>query len=255
MQSVTSSKILIVGDATGIDPAHSLLAEVAHALKPHFNNVILCSDKDSWHHLEDGVDLVYVEYSVTDMSGILFFKKMSSLPQYSLIPTIFVSKTKAYDHRVNAFEVGAADFLSRPFSASRIVEMTTSHLKNRRRIFEDGSVKIGNLQFYPNSHSVVIDEQKVKLTDLEYKILRYLLVTPKNVITRDEICQHVWGDHMVNTGRLDTQLYNLKKKIAAFNGKIKSVNKIGMRVLAGDTTFYQEQRKPALQSLPTLAHL
>jgi DNA-binding winged helix-turn-helix (wHTH) protein len=92
-------------------------------------------------------------------------------------------------------------------------------------------------------------DEKVKLTDLEFKILQYLLVTPRNVITRTEICQHVWGSEMVNTGRLDTQLYNLKKKISAFNGKIKSVNKIGMRILAGDTTFYQAPEKPALQSL------
>jgi DNA-binding response OmpR family regulator len=183
------------------------------------------------------------------MSGILLFKKMSLLSNFSLIPVIFVSKTKAYDHRVNAFEMGAADFLTTPFDSERVLEITDSQLKNSRRFLADGTVRIGNMQFHPGSRSVLLDEQKVKLTDLEFKILQYLLITPRNVITRTEICQHVWGDEMVNTGRLDTQLYNLKKKIAAFNGKIKSVNKIGMRVLAGETTFYQAPEKPVLQSL------
>jgi DNA-binding response OmpR family regulator len=249
MNMIALSRVLVVDKSTEFGSSPLLTDEVAKALRPHYHNMILSNEINFWNHLKQGVDLVFLEYSVTDMSGILLFKKMSLLPEFSLIPVIFVSKTKAYDHRVNAFEMGAADFLVAPFNDERVLEMAASQLLNCRRFLPDGSVKIANMQFHPSSRSVWVDGQKVKLTDLEFKILQYLLITPRNVITRTEICQHVWGSEMVNTGRLDTQLYNLKKKISAFNGKIKSVNKIGMRVLAGDTTFYQAPQKPVLQSL------
>lgn len=255
INGTVSSRILIVDHSLDLGEQTSALTDVAQILQKHFPEVIVSSEKDSWKHLENGVDLLYLEYSVTDMKGILFLKKLSEHPNYSLLPTLFVSKTKAYDHRVNAFEIGAADFITRPLDETHLVEMTRSQLQNRRRIFADGTVQVGNLLFDPRTRSVLINSERIKLTDLEYKILRYLLVTPKNVITRDEICFQVWGDTVSNTGRLDTQLYNLKKKISQFNGKIKSVNKIGMRVLAGQTTFYREEKKPALRSLPQTVHL
>jgi DNA-binding response OmpR family regulator len=255
MQLDTSSKILIVDTSMDKSEPSSLLAEVRNILIKHVQNVTISSESQSWSHLEGGADLVYAEYSVTDMKGILFLKKMTADPRYCLIPTIFVSRTKAYDHRVNAFEIGAADFISRPLAEDQVVAMTKSQLENRRRIFENGSVRVGNMFFDPSSHSVLIEGEKIKLTELEFKILRYLLVTPKNVITRDEICNEVWGGVLSTTGRLDTQLYNLKKKISHFNGKIKSVNKIGMRVLAGETTFYREEKMTALRSLSQRLHL
>ena len=112
------------------------------------------------------------------------------------------------------------------------------------------SVHIGNLSLYPHSESVTIEGQPVTLTQLEYKILYFLLSTPRQVVTRSEIYEYVWGPSLVSSGRLDTQLYNLKKKLTNFNGKIKSVNKVGMRILIAESTFSQEQKKVAQQSRP-----
>lgn len=187
-------------------------------------------------------DLLILDYCVQDMSGILFYKKIAEDPDLYLIPAIFISDSKSYQHRLNAFEMGATDFINRPFAADDLVRKAHMHVQNRKRFNEDKSVEIGNLRLDPQLGKVLVNNQPVSLTQLEYKILHYLLTKPKQVITRTEIYEDIWGKSMTSTGRLDTQLYNLKKKLHEFSGKIKSVNKIGMRVLIEDTTFYPEQK-------------
>ncbi|MBS1972071.1 MAG: response regulator transcription factor [Bdellovibrionales bacterium] len=197
---------------------------------------------------ESDYDLILVDYSVTDMSGILVYKQMTQNPSYALIPSVFIADTKSYDHRLNAFEIGAADFLTRPVDNQDLLQKCQMHIQNRRRILPDLSIHIGNLSLYPGSESAIVNGKSVPLTQLEYKILHFLLSTPRQVVARSEIYEHVWGPDLASSGRLDTQLYNLKKKLAEFNGKIKSVNKVGMRILIAESTFSQEQKKSGQQS-------
>lgn len=188
-------------------------------------------------------DLIIVDYSISEMAGILLYKKANKLSSYCLIPAIFIADTKSYDHRLNAFEMGAADFISRPFDSLDFIKKCCLHLENRRRIAEDQSIHIGNLRLYPATQSVFINNELVNLTQLEYKVLHCLLSSSRLVVSREELYAKVWGSGVSTTGRLDTQLYNLKKKILKFTGKIKSVNKVGMRILPAESTFCQEQRK------------
>lgn len=194
------------------------------------------------------VDLLLIEYSVLDMTGILFYKKILQSPEFGLIPAIFIADTRSYDHRLNAFEMGAADFISRPIEHKDLLKKCCTHIQNRRRIYDDRSVHIGNLSLYPDTENVVVAGESLTLTQLEYKILYFMLSTPRQVVTRTEIYENVWGQALSSTGRLDTQLYNLKKKLAKFDGKIKSVNKVGMRILTSDSTFSQESKKADPQS-------
>ncbi|WP_413290250.1 response regulator transcription factor [Bdellovibrio sp. HCB337] len=230
-----NSKILVLqGPARRLD-------DVLKALTPSFSQIEMASKFEEVQHRD--YDIIFVDYSVSDMSSILLYKKLIQQGSLSLVPAVFIADTKAYDHRLNAFEMGAADFLTRPFDNKEIVEKCRLHIKNRRRIAEDQSIHIGNLSLHPESQEVFVNGENVALTQLEYKILHFLLSTPRQVVTRTEIYESVWGPALSSSGRLDTQLYNLKKKLTKFNGKIKSVNKVGMRILIGDSTFSQEPKK------------
>jgi len=245
MNKKRDQKILIV------QTEKQKLQDVAHCLNSQYTQVVTVTEPQAFAALESlKPDLIFTEYSVSDMTGILFYKKLLNMPEYCLTPTVFIADSKSYDHRLNAFELGAADFIHRPFTDEDILKKAQIYIRNRRFVYADQSVQIGNMRLYPDSESVLIDNEPVALTQLEYKILYNLLTIPRQVITRTEIYEKVWGHDQGNTGRLDTQLYNLKKKIRKFNGKIKSVNKIGMRILAEGTTFYQESKKTEPQSQP-----
>lgn len=243
MTSLTSpqgSKILV------IHGQQQKLKDVLMPLETQFKTIYTASVLTDV--TETDYDLILVDYSVTDMTGILLYKQLLHSPNFALIPAIFVADTKSYDHRLNAFEIGASDFLTRPLNFEEMIHKCQVHIQNRRRIAEDQSIHIGNLSFYPNSEAVIVAGKSIPLTQLEYKILHFLLSTPRQVVARSEIYEYVWGPDHSSTGRLDTQLYNLKKKLNEFNGKIKSVNKVGMRILIAESTFSQEQKKTAQQS-------
>lgn len=245
-ESLKNSQVLIIQGKT------ARLGDVYEILKQNCNHV-LCASSLAEIPAQD-FDIIFVDYSVVDMTSILVYKKLIQGEQQpsalGLVPAIFVADTKSYDHRLNSFEIGAADFITRPLEANDILEKCQLHIKNRRRIFKDHSIHIGNLCLYPNAQTVTVSGETITLTQLEYKILHFLLSTPRQVVTRTEIYENVWGPSHSTTGRLDTQLYNLKKKLSKFNGKIKSVNKVGMRILTADSTFSQEPKKAARQSPP-----
>ncbi|HEY8269923.1 MAG TPA: response regulator transcription factor [Pseudobdellovibrionaceae bacterium] len=222
-----------------------LLTDIYHPLKAHSASLTDLTIFEGLDH--QNFDLLIVDYSISDMTGILLYKKISELTNYGLVPAIFIADTKSYDHRLNAFEIGAADFINRPFESHDLVKKCLLHIKNRRRIAEDESIHIGNLILFPRSQTVTINGEPAPLTQLEYKILYCLVSNPRQVVSRSEIYAKVWGPGHSRSGRLDTQLYNLKKKISKFTGKIKSVNKVGLRILIAESTFSQEQKKQAPQ--------
>lgn len=236
----TDSKILIIHGKSQV------LVDLYPPLKAHCALTISASNFEEVP--DHDFDLIIVDYSVSDMTGILLYKKINQAAKHSLVPAIFVADSKSYDHRLNAFEMGAADFISRPFEKKNLIKKCLLHIKNRRRIAEDKSIHIGNLSLYPGAESVLINGDDIALTHLEYKILHCLLSTPRQVVSRSEIYEQVWGPAFLSSGRLDTQLYNLKKKLVKFNGKIKSVNKVGMRILIAESTFSQEPKKTDPQS-------
>lgn len=227
--------------------------DLIQILQTNFNKVTTLSKPQALPH--DIPDLLVVDYRVHDMTGILLYRNLILRPELSLTPAIFVSHTTSQDHRLNAYELGAADYLTRPLKSSELLKKCHLHFQQQRRILQDHSVHIGNLSLFPETEEVFVAGNPVSLTKYEYKILSYLLSTPRQIVSRSEIYENVWGPNHTSSGRLDTQLYNLKKKLGGFNGKIKSVNKVGMRVLLSDSTFSQEAARPAPQPLPQVPHL
>lgn len=245
MPKIPGSEILKNSRILAIQTSRQQLQDACKILQPRCLDLLSVASAQEIPNLD--FDLILVEYAVADMTSVLIYKNLvASLPQQSpwgLAPAIFIADTRTYDHRLNAFEIGAADFIARPLEERDLLKKCGMHIKNRRRFSEDQCVHIGNLSLNPLTQTVKVEQNIVNLTQLEYKILHFLVMSPRPVVTRTEIYEHVWGSPMTSTGRLDTQLYNLKKKIAKFNGKIKSVNKVGMRILMAESTFSQEAKK------------
>ncbi|RYG51174.1 MAG: response regulator transcription factor, partial [Chitinophagaceae bacterium] len=146
------------------------LQDVIGSLSSMFPNVVAVLDTNALEMTRTlQPDLIVTEYSVSDMGGIVFFKKLINDPVLGLIPTVFVSDSRSYDHRLNAYEIGATDFISRPFDVSDLCKRCSVHIRNRRVLGEDDTITMGNLVLKPRAKEVMIDENRVPLTDLEFK--------------------------------------------------------------------------------------
>jgi DNA-binding response OmpR family regulator len=220
------------------------LEDLIGILESSFASVVAAPAKRASATLQNfGPDLIITYYSTADMAGILFFKKLAALADVSLVPTIFIADSQVYDHRLNAYELGAVDFIQRPLDKDKISKKCLGHILQGRAVRPGDKITVGNLTVDLNSKEVRVQNLVISLTTLEYKVLHCLLTSPRPIVTRSEIYQAVWKQDLSSTGRLDTQLYNLKKKLINFDGKIKSVNKVGMRILTNESIFVQELTK------------
>ncbi len=216
------------------------LQDVAETLKSSDFDIAFIDPKDSLTKIDEiHPDLIFLQYSISDMSGILFCKSVIENPTYALVPIVFISNSQLREHRLHAFELGAVGYITRPISKIELTNAAKSYTKGRKHIREDRCILIGNLFLNPTLKKVFINDKEVALTAIEFKLLHFLLADKKQIIPKSEIYEHLWGKDVSKTGRLDTQLYNLKKKIYNFNGAIKSVSKIGLRIIVENATCDQ----------------
>ncbi|SIT78014.1 response regulator transcription factor [Pontibacter indicus] len=143
---------------------------------------------------------------------------------------IIISAKNALDDKITGLELGADDYLTKPFHLSELNARLRSVI--RRRNFNGQKViKIGNLEVFPESAEAHVKGQKLTLTKKEYDLLLYFVTNKNRVLTKDSIAEHLWGDHIENLDSLDfvyTHIKNLRRKLVEAGGEDPITTVYGM---------------------------
>jgi two-component system response regulator MtrA len=116
--------------------------------------------------------------------------------------------------KIEAYNFGVSDYISKPFNMDVLVAMIDSKIKFSLNSEKSESYKFANMEHQPNTHLLIRDNRKVELTILENRILLYFLKNKNKVINREELMMEVWGYNAdVNTRTLDMHIVRLRKKI------------------------------------------
>ncbi len=128
---------------------------------------------------------------------------------------IIMLTAKAQDvDKIDAYNFGASDYVTKPFNMDVLVAMLDSKVKFLLNTDRSEIHKFSNMEHHPNIHTLIRDGKKIELTILENRILLYFLRNPGKVISRDDLMQEVWGYNSdVNTRTLDMHIVRLRKKI------------------------------------------
>ena len=177
-------------------------------------------------------DLVLLDIMLPDISGIEVCRRIRASRATTRIPVIMITaKTEEID-RVVGFEVGADDYLAKPFSIRELMLRIRAILR-RMRTGEtaDTQITYGNLRVDAQSHRVWADEQEVRLTALEFRLLLELLKRPGRVHSRESLLEAVWSDERDITSRtVDTHMLRLRRKLGPFRNRIETLRGVGYRV-------------------------
>ena len=177
------------------------------------------------------IRMILLDYFLSHVTGEKVCLKLKSLELYKNIPVIFVSGSGFVNERVLAFEAGASDFITRPFNNKELFFRVKVHWPEKnRKINQD----FGNLSFDNKRKMFKVAESELKLTQKEYLLLKILFDNHQRIVYRDEIKNHIWGETEIAGGNLDTQIYNLKRKLKDFDGEIRTFNRIGFRLSLKD---------------------
>lgn len=170
-------------------------------------------------------DCIIVDVMLPDGSGLDIIRKIKSLNQQSGI--IIISAKNSLDDKLIGLDIGADDYLTKPFHLSELNARIKSII--RRRNFDGkNEILFNEIKVCPDQTSVFVNNLEIFLTKKEYELLIYFLSNRERMLTRESIAEHLWGDEMDMADSFDfiySHIKNLRKKIIAGGGNdyIKAV--------------------------------
>jgi DNA-binding response OmpR family regulator len=159
---------------------------------------------------EQNPDLVILDWLLPGMDGI---KVCRMIRAQSDIPIIMITARDAITDRVNGLEAGADDYLVKPFHIDELIARVHARLR-RRQSGEVSSLSYQDLSLNPETHEVFRNRHSIELTATEFKLLNYLMRHPRQVFSKEQILEEVWGyDFQGNANIVEQYVRSLRKKI------------------------------------------
>jgi len=204
-----------------VDDEKSLLEVVSYALKEAGYKVATASDakeaEDLFRQFEP--QLMILDIRLPDQSG---FELCRLIRSNSDIPVIILSAKSEEVDKVLGLELGADDYVTKPFSPRELVSRVRAHLRRLEEPNPRKSSIINNrdLRIDLDSHQVFLDGKLVNLTNVEFQILTLLAKNHGKVLSRLAILNHLWGSGYVGDDRtIDVHIHNLRDKLEADSQK------------------------------------
>jgi two-component system, OmpR family, phosphate regulon response regulator PhoB len=183
--------------------------------------------------LEPLPDLVLLDLMLPDIPGTEICRRLRADPRTSALPVIMLTAKGEEIDRVVGFEVGADDYVVKPFSTRELVLRLRAVLRRREpKAAEPAAspLQFGILRIDSEGHRVFVADREVMLTALEFRLVLTLLNRKGRVQTRDTLLSDVWGiDADITTRTVDTHVKRLREKLGVAGDYIETVRGVGYR--------------------------
>lgn len=181
------------------------------------------------------VDLIILDLMLPDGSGLDFCRAIKSDKEKKSIPVIILTAKADEVDRVVGFELGADDYVTKPFSVRELVLRAKAVMKRGENSEKDSNkhfetYKFGDLELDLDSHQAFIKNQEINFTALEFRLLKHLIDRKGRVQTRDQLLGDVWGySSSVTTRTVDTHIKRLREKLGEIGHHIQTIRGVGYR--------------------------
>lgn len=226
-------------------PANILLVEdepaiqelIAANLTRSGHHVVRASDAETAQRLlRDALpDLVLLDWMLPGMSGIELARRLRSEERTRTIPIIMLTARGEEQDKVLGLEIGADDYITKPFSPRELVARIKAVLRRRSPQATEDPVEVGGLRLDPATHRVSASDQAINLGPTEFRLLHFLMTHPERVHSRPQLLDQVWGDHVfVEERTVDVHIRRLRSALEAsgHHALIQTVRGSGYRLSA-----------------------
>ncbi len=174
---------------------------------------------------KEDFDLVVLDVMMPEMDGYETLKKMKEIKD---VPCIFLTALGQEYDRIYGFDIGAEDYVTKPFSLKELMMRIKVILK--REMKATNKITVKGLVVDEDAHMVSIDGERVDMANKEYELLLYLLKNMGNALTRQSIISKVWGYEYDSDDRtLDTHMKLLRKDLKEYGNYITTIRGVGYR--------------------------
>lgn len=182
------------------------------------------------HQLEkEAIDLVVLDVMMPDMDG---FEVCQRIRQTSQIPILFLTARSYEEDRIKGLEIGADDYIMKPFSLRELAARIETTLRRIRGLsLKRSRIMIGDLEIDQDGRQVYLKQKPINLTRREFDLLMFLLLNQGQVFSREQLYQKLWESHS-SSGSLrtvDTHIKTLRLKLKEAERYIKTVWGVGYK--------------------------
>lgn len=218
--------VYIVEDDTSIRELET------YALKnASFDVVGFADGKELMQAIADRLpDIILLDIMLPDEDGLDILNNIRNTAEYCNIPIIMVTAKTSEIDAVKGLDMGADDYITKPFGVMELVSRVKAVLRRISR----GTKRVlrcKNIELDENRHTVLADGAEVELTYKEYEILKHLIKNKDIVLTRDRLMEIVWGyDFEQGNRTVDVHIQSLRKKLGAAGENIKTIRNVGYKI-------------------------
>ena len=180
----------------------------------------------------NNVSLILLDLMLPDGSGLDFCRKIKSDKSLKDIPIIILTAKDDEVDKVVGFELGADDYVTKPFSVRELILRIKAILKRHETKHDVMEIdrEFGELKIDIESHEVFVDNQEVILTALEFRLLQQLVDRRGRVQTRDQLLSDVWGYSAdITTRTVDTHIKRLREKLGPIGKYVQTIRGVGYK--------------------------
>ena len=178
-------------------------------------------------------DLVVLDWMLPELSGIEVLKELRARPETRQVPVILLTARREEIDRVLGLELGADDYVTKPFSSRELVLRIRGLLKRGERAVDpnEGALKLGPIEIHPADHRAIVGGRPLSLTLTEFRLLEDLVRARGRVRTRETLLSEVWGyDSEVLSRTVDTHVRRLRSKLREASDWLVTVRGVGYRI-------------------------
>ena len=207
---MSNAVILVIEDDQDIQDM------LSYSLEPDgFKLHAALNAKEGWKMVENRqIDLVLLDWMLPDRSGIDLLHRIRKY--YSKLPVIMITARAEEEDRVLGLDVGADDYITKPFSVRELKSRIQAVL--RRTMPDEEPLQVGGLYLDPVSQRVRANDQSIDLPPTEFRLLHYFMGHPDRVFTRGQLLDQAWGTQVyVEERTVDVHIRRLRKHLEPFN--------------------------------------
>lgn len=217
-----------------IDDEQDILDLLAYNLEKEGHSISTALDGLKGKEMALGLlpDLIVLDLMLPGMDGLELCRFLRSNPRTATIPVLMLTAKSEELDKVIGLEIGADDYVTKPFSIREIGARVKALLRRtgKKKAPESEIYRFGGLCIDLSTHEVRVSDELIKLSPLEFRLLRFFVTHTERVYSRDALLDKVWGDEsFVEPRTVDVHIRRLREKIEPEGGLIKTIRGTGYR--------------------------
>jgi two-component system phosphate regulon response regulator PhoB len=181
---------------------------------------------------EANPDLIVLDWMLPGISGVEWARRLKKEPLFQEIPIILLTARGEEEDKVRGFEIGADDYVTKPFSPKELVARIRAVLRRSGKLQGSAKITLGDLTLDLDQHRLTIGDQQLDVSPTEFRLMQFFMTHPDKVYSRTQLLDQVWGRSVyIEERTIDVHIRRLRKILAEYGKEdlVRTVRGFGYR--------------------------